>query len=191
MSREVAMRKYKLAKESGEVDIDIIPLLDKLNALEEYYTTSSCSGRIVIMEIPEVGDKINSKFLGKWHRQVNVSEVKEAIASYSSGNLYFLVQSAILHVVSKDINSAMKLIKIGKETGFKYSSIRVINDAGVLVELLSTEHLQIPLGTAGKLKVCSEDIAFFVTIANKLLARIKNKLSRLEEKISCLLPSSF
>ena len=32
----------------GDLDTKIIPLLNKFNSLPDYYTTSSCSGRVYI-----------------------------------------------------------------------------------------------------------------------------------------------
>ncbi len=190
MDKIAAMRKYEEAKKEKKVDEDIISLLDKINSLENYYTTSSCSGRIGIMEIREIGDKKSAKFLGKWHREVNKEEVEEAISKYEKGYLYLLVQSSIFHVVAKDIPSAIFLINLSKECGFKYSSIKYINETGVLVEILSTENIQAPLGENGELKICPSDLEFFVKMANKTLHRVKQKLKNLEEKISSLLLSS-
>ncbi len=190
MDRESAIKKYEKAKNNGEVDKDIISLLDKINSLSEYYTTSSCSGRIAIMEIPDIGDKKGSSFLGKWHSEIDYEDVKKAIKKYNNGFLYFFVQSSIYHVVAQNPDAADRLIQIAKNCGFKYSSIRVIKDQGILVEILGTEHMQIPMGLDGKVKICEEDILFFTDIANIILKRIKSKNRCLEEKISSLLLSS-
>jgi len=37
----------------GSIDGEIKKLVDKINSLENYYTTSSCSGRILIAKIPD------------------------------------------------------------------------------------------------------------------------------------------
>ena len=34
----------------GSIDEPILPVLDLINDMEDYYTTSSCSGRIMIFE---------------------------------------------------------------------------------------------------------------------------------------------
>lgn len=36
----------------GSVDKEILPLLNQLNALENFYTSSSCSGRVLLLGIP-------------------------------------------------------------------------------------------------------------------------------------------
>ncbi len=187
MNRPEALKKYRKAKEEGLVDEDIIPLLEIINSSEEYYTTSSCSGRIGVMQIPEIGNKVQCVFLGKWHREVSYDEIVESIKNYKSGYLFLIVQSAIIHVVAKDIDSANVLLKIAFESGFKYSSIKGISNNGVLVEILSTENLNIPLGKNGNLIVDEEYIRFSTDMANMTLRRIKQKLQKLERKISCLL----
>jgi len=100
------------------------------------------------------------------------------------------MQSPIIHVVCKDVVSAQMLIRIALECGFKYSSIKNISDDSVLVEILSTENLNVPLGKEGNVVVEKEDINFFVEMANKLLLRSKEKLKCLERKINSLLLSS-
>lgn len=37
----------------GSVDKEILPLLNQLNALENFYTSSSCSGRVLLLGIPK------------------------------------------------------------------------------------------------------------------------------------------
>ncbi len=47
--KDKAMEGLRKALKEGKVDEDIIPLLEKINSLENYFTTSSCSGRISVM----------------------------------------------------------------------------------------------------------------------------------------------
>jgi len=51
--------------QKGEVDLRIIDTLNILNSKENYYTTSSCAGRIILIEIEEIGDKKESNFIFK------------------------------------------------------------------------------------------------------------------------------
>ncbi len=188
--RKEALKKYENAKKEGKVDKDIINLLDLINSFSHFYTTSSCSGRIVVISIPEIGDKKNAVFLGKWHSMVDVEDVRNAIEKYENGYLFLLMQSPIIHVVCEDLNHAKSLMQIALECGFKYTSIKKIDKRGVLIEILSTENLHIPLGIDGRIIVDGKDIEFFVEMANKMLLRSKRKLKCLERKISYLLLSS-
>ena len=47
------LTNLELAIREGLVDEEIIPILNKINNLNNYYTTSSCIGRVGIMEIPK------------------------------------------------------------------------------------------------------------------------------------------
>ena len=189
MNRKEALEKYEMAKRRGEVDNDIIPLLDKINSLPDFYTTSSCSGRIVLLNIPEVGDKKDAKFLCKWHREVEKEEFEGCLKKYEKHYLFLIMQSPIIHVVATDLEQAKEIMRISLSCGFKYTSIKKIEAGKVLVEVLSTENLHIPIARDGKIMINEEQITFFLDMANKLLIRAKGKLKCLEEKISYFLPS--
>ncbi|WP_297549612.1 hypothetical protein [Thermococcus sp.] len=181
-----AMESLRRALEEDKVDRDIIPLLEKLNALESYFTTSSCSGRISVMEMPHFGDKLNSVWLGKWHREVSVEEVLEAVRKHKSGQLWFLVRSPILHVSARTMEDAVRLLNLAIGLGFKYSNIKSVSHKKLLVEIRSTERMDVPLGENGELWVGEEYIERIVRIANDQLRRFKGKLKKLEEDIERL-----
>ncbi|WP_297073016.1 hypothetical protein [Thermococcus sp.] len=181
-----AMESLRRALEEDKVDHDIIPLLEKLNALESYFTTSSCSGRISIMEMPHFGDKLNSVWLGKWHREVSVEEVLVAVRKHKSGQLWFLVRSPILHVSARTMEDAVRLLNLAIGLGFKYSNIKSVSHKKLLVEIRSTERMDVPLGENGELWVSEEYIERIVKIANDQLRRFKGKLKKLEENLDRL-----
>jgi len=186
-----AMEGLGRALAGMEVDEDIIPLLEKINTLDNYFTTSSCSGRVSVMEMPHFGDKVNSRWLGKWHREVSVEEVLEAIGMHSTGQLWFLVRSPILHVASKTMDDAVRLLNLAVGLGFKYSNIKSVSHKKLLVEIRSTERMDAPLGEDGELWVGEEYIKRIVGIANAQVRRFKAKLKRLEEEVGKLTPQAL
>jgi len=181
--KERAMKSLRQALAEGRVDEDIVTLLDKINALENYFTTSSCSGRISVMEMPHFGDKVSSVWLGKWHRTVKVEEVFEAIERHEKGQLWFLVRSPILHVGARTLEDAVKLLNLAIGLGFKYSNVKSVSNKKLLVEIRSTERMDVPLGENGELWVSREYIGRIVTIANDQVRRFKGKLKALEEAV--------
>ncbi|RLG38823.1 hypothetical protein DRN79_00965, partial [Methanosarcinales archaeon] len=54
-------RALKRLAETG-ADADIIEILERINSIEKFFTTSSCSGRIVLLKIPHAGSKREAKF---------------------------------------------------------------------------------------------------------------------------------
>ncbi len=184
--KEKAMVGLRKALEEDKVDHDIIPLLEKINALDNYFTTSSCSGRISVMEMPYFGDKLNSVWLGKWHREVTVEEVLGAIGKHKTGQLWFLVRSPILHVAARTMEDAVKLLNLSIGLGFKYSNIKSVSHKKLLIEIRSTERMDVPLGEGGELWVSKEYIERIVNLSNAQIRRFKGKLKRLEDEIENL-----
>ncbi len=123
-NKKQTLEKLEIAKKEKLVDKGIIPIIDIINSNENYYTSSSCYGRIVLLELPDLGDKKNAKFLGKWHRKIKPEDVFLALEKSSGkGQLWFLAQSPIIHVYAKNIESADKLVKIAVTCGFKNTAV--------------------------------------------------------------------
>ncbi|RLF43994.1 MAG: hypothetical protein DRN17_05280 [Thermoplasmata archaeon] len=182
-AKEKAMETLKKAMENNEVDKKAIPIIEKLNGIDEFFTTSSCSGRIAIMELPSIGNKIDARFLGKWDDKIKIQDIKNALENAEKGEIWMLAQPPIFHVSASDVNAASKLIKVAKQSGFKNSGIRSIGKR-VTVEVRSTEEVDAPLGIDGKL-ICDEKyLSLLVSIANEIMERAKNKLSILEKNLS-------
>jgi len=181
-AKEKAMETLKKAMENNEVDKKAIPIIEKLNGIDEFFTTSSCSGRITIMELPSIGNKIDARFLGKWDDKIKIQDIKNALENAEKGEIWMLAQPPIFHVSASDVNAASKLIKVAKQSGFKNSGIRSIGKR-VTVEVRSTEEVDVPLGIDGKL-ICDEKyLSLLVSIANEIMDRIEKKLKVFERKI--------
>lgn len=192
------MQELSAKIKNGLVDTQILPILESLNSHPDYYTTSSCSGRIQVLELPKLGDKENSTVLGKWHEPVGIEQVQESLSEMSgNGVVYLLAQSPIIHVVCKTIDAASKLRNLADSAGFKYSSIRSLKEQRaksnasdfekITVEILSTERLDVPIAKNNKIFTDDEYLEFLVENANQCLERARNKsevlLDNLKEKL--------
>lgn len=176
------MQKLETAKKENKVDAGIIPILDIINSCDEYYTSSSCFGRIVLLELPELGDKKNAKWLGKWHRKIQSDELLEAFTKAEKGMLWLLAQSPIIHVFSKDFKSADKLVKTAVSCGLKHSGFKTV-DKNIIVELTSTERLDTPVGK-DKVLFCNKDyVDFLVDIANDIFQKSNSKLMKFKTSL--------
>jgi tRNA wybutosine-synthesizing protein 3 len=153
MTRFEEAKKRALARlRQRGADEEVAELLDRINRLDDFFTTSSCSGRIALIWLPEVGAKRDARFIGKWHRPVGKAEVLAAmndVESFRNGDIWLLAQSPIMHVACKSLEKATVLLQIAIESGFKYSGIKAIaKDKGkVMVEIISTERLDVPLAS--------------------------------------------
>ncbi len=136
----------------GEVDEAILPIVEAINSHPEYFTTSSCAGRIVLLQIPGLGDKEEAAFLAKWHRNVEIEDVKGALSNLGDEGLTFLLaQSPIIHVRCKNMKSAVELRNLAVESGLKYSTLKSLTlnsreePVKIVVEILSSENIHVPI----------------------------------------------
>jgi len=169
----------RLHKEGA--DDDIAGLIELLNGFDDYFTTSSCSGRVILISIPEIGAKEEAEFIAKWHREVSKDEVLKAMGTWKDvdGELWLMSQSPILHVSCASIEKAKQLLSLAIASGFKYSGIKSITMKRVMVEIMSTERMDVPVGKGGVI-FCSEPyLDFIVSKANFTLERGRSKLNRL------------
>ncbi len=178
-----AMKQLAEAREEGKADEDIAGLVDAINSYDGLYTTSSCAGRVCILQTPKKHDKLRSEWLGKWHRKVTFKDLKDALGKHKKYVAYLQSECPILHVAAKDLDGAQKILFAAQQSGFKRSGIQAINPERVMVEICSTESLEVPLAEAGKRLVDDIYLKYLVTIANYKFASGREKLARLEGKV--------
>ena len=184
-AKREALQSLFTAMREGKVDEDIIELLLLINSIKGIYTTSSCSGRIGIIEEPALGAKPLSRWLIKVHREIGFDEAREALTSAREGLIFLKSQPPIFHVVAEDMERAKRLHELGLASGFKYTTFKVISTR-YLVEINATEYLTAPLGRDGKVLVDDEYLRFAIEVGNSMLRRSKGRLTRLEENFSKL-----
>jgi len=166
----------------GRVDPGVKRLLDALNKYDRFYTTSSCSGRIQINSYRLPGDKFDIVVVAKWHREVKSGEVEEAVERGLERGLECIwlgVHPPILHVAARDLLSALDLLLTARYAGFKHSGIQGVRPDRVVVELACSERLETPLILDGEWVVERSRLPAIVGVANKLLARSRQKLAKL------------
>ena len=181
-AKERAMTKLRIASIDNKVDEKILPILEILNRIEGVYTSSSCAGRIVLLQIPSLGDKQGAVFLGIWHRPIVSEEITSAATKATQGSLWLLAQAPILHIGVQTTALANIIIKTAVFSGFKNSAMKSTGKK-TIIELSSTERLDAPIGRNGCL-YCEGDYLHLLTeIANEVIERSQQKLIRLEKNL--------
>ncbi|HIQ03284.1 MAG TPA: hypothetical protein EYH40_02565 [Desulfurococcales archaeon] len=167
----------------GIVDYDIMDILMFINSLDNYYTTSSCSGRIIVIETPEPGDKVGAVIHGKWHRRVTVDEVVKALSKSGLFDVWLVSQGPIIHIVAKNLEAANTILQLAVMAGFKHSGIISIKCDRVIVEVKGNERLDILLKRRGRLLYREDALPLLVDMANTILYLGKRKLFRFKELV--------
>jgi len=183
MQRDNAMKQLAEARKNGETDDDIAELVDLINSDEDLYTTSSCAGRIAVLQTPKKHDKLKSSWLGKWHHKVTLQNLQGALEKHDKDVVYLQSECPILHVVAKTTEAAEKILFAAQQCGFKRSGIQSLKDKRILVEICSTEMLEVPLAENGKMLVDDIYLDYLVNIANTKFSSGREKLSRLQTRI--------
>ena len=163
------------------IDSAIIPLVNKINKLQNYYTTSSCAGRIILMK--ETGKKQENVFLFRSHDKINSKTLKNALNKAVKGYkdmIYLKHEPCIMHVACNSLNDAFNLTNLSRQCGWKKSGI--ISKSNV-VEMLSTEILAVPVADKGKIIVNDNYLNTLVLECNKKLKQTRQKIKNLEKKI--------
>ena len=143
-AKRTILHKLRVATDyspKGSVDAKIVALIQRLNALPNYATTSSCSGRVALYchdggggredegsaEPGEVGAE-SAKGCGRWllveHGAVTAAAVAAALREAWPGATAVLkVEPFILHVQARDMASAVRLLAVATRAGFRESGI--------------------------------------------------------------------
>ena len=171
----------KLDKSSaGEWDGRIKNLCDKVNKLQDFYTTSSCSGRIILMI--QQDKKGKDLFLKTWHDKISFDELKKTLNELKSRNeiIKFKVEPPIVHIACRDLKKATWILEKAKYFGFKRSSILTF-DKNILVELNSSDRMEFPILKDKKVLVDDNFLELVMDISNQKLQNGWEKIQKLEK----------
>ena len=178
-AKEKALKSLEKACSENKTDKQIMPILHIINNIIGCYTTSSCAGRTVLLEIPKIGDKKAAKFLGKWHGTIKISDITKASEKAEKGMIWILAQSPVIHIGCNDIIIADKLLKTAIASGFKHSGLKS-SRRKIIVEVCSTERLDSPVGKDGNLFCNEEYLQLLVDISNEIFRASNIKISQFE-----------
>lgn len=166
----------------GQWDNHILELCNKINSFEDYYTTSSCSGRIVL--IVDQTKKQSDLFVKVYHDKINFEELKRDLDGTldMNKNIKFKLEPCALHVACRTLKDAQELYDKAKLAGWKRSGIIATNKR-FMVELNSTEKLEFPIIRNKKILVDDEFLRIVLEDANKKLEKSWKKIEKLNHLI--------
>lgn len=166
----------------GKWDSKIKILCEKLNKRKEYYTTSSCSGRVVL--IKSLDEKAENVFLFRTHDKIKFGELKKALKDIDyKGLVEFQQTTCILHVACASLEDAQNLVNKAKLAGWKHSGI-MATEKRFIIELYSTEKINFPIMNKGQILVDDDFLKIVIKEANNKLERVWEKIKRLEKSIN-------
>ncbi|MBS3092428.1 hypothetical protein J4466_03340 [Candidatus Pacearchaeota archaeon] len=173
------MKNDRSLKQS--IDNRIKGLCDKINKNKNYYTTSSCSGRVLLFR--NIKEKRDDVIIYSWHNAVKLKELNNVLRKIKTKELiYFKQDPCILHVACRNLEDSQKLHDVAKETGWKRCGV-IASGKRFVVELNGTERLEFPIIYYGKMLVDDNFLKIAVKEANKKLKESWNRIDKLEKAI--------
>ncbi len=167
-------KKDVLSKEDksniGGWDKHILELCNKINSLDDYYTTSSCSGRIMI--IVDQDKKAPNLFEFVSHEKVKELKIPE------KGNYKFKQEPPILHIACKDTESAKNLLDKIRNAGWKRAGIISLGK-NIIIEVIGTEKIEFPLMKNDKILVNDDFLDLVLERSNENLQKGWDKIDKL------------
>lgn len=172
MIKERHKKTFLKAIEERKADKQIIPLCRYIAKTKKFFTSSSCAGRIILLDIDSEGNKKEAAFHSKWHRKVKFNELmKEIEKKQNEEELWFKLDSFILHFGSNNLENAKKILEAAGKTGIKRAGIMVAEEGKFIVELIGTQTMALPVKAKGKLLVEEEYLKKILEKANKKLEK--------------------
>jgi len=168
---------------TGYFDRELYSLIKLLNSFNDMFTSSSCSGRLMVFSSKRPWDRRSIRIYLKAHNRIDVNEVISILEKSRDENLWFILQPPILHVSCLTVSRAQELLKVARNVGFKHSGIISFARTGIVVELRGNEQLAVPLKLKGKLICRKTRLKTLVKWANKMLLESKKKIFKLETEI--------
>ena len=166
----------------GGWDKPIQALCDKINKRSEFYTLSSCSGRIVL--IKNLDKKQPGMFVFRSHQKTSFDKLMNALnqAGKNKETLIFKQEPPILHVCCKSLEDSENLLEKARISGWKNSGI-MSTRGRIVLELRSTEYLSLPIMLNGKILVDEDFIKILLKESNKRLEKSWEKIHNFEKLV--------
>jgi len=165
----------------GRMDPQMVPLCRFVSKTRNFFTSSCCSGRIVLLEMPENGKKCETDFHRKWHRRVSFRELWDGIEDKTSGEVWFKLDPFILHLGTDSLENAQTILKTMKESGVKRGGIIVAKRGKFIVEMQGTEGMSFPVKSENEILVEKAFLKKILAKSNSKLAKNYARLKRFEK----------
>ena len=175
--QDILSKKDKSSK--GGCDERIDGLCKKINNLDNYYTTSSCSGRIAFVKDCEKKGK--GVLIRAYHDKISLKELKRGLGKIKNKRtIKFKQEPCILHIACRSLKDAQNLLDKAKLAGWKKSGI-IGSNKRFVCELSGTDKLEFPIITNGKLLVDDDFLKLIVKKSNENLKKGWEKIERLRK----------
>lgn len=184
--KERHRKTFEEALQKGKIDEPMEELCGFIAQTKNYFTSSHCSGRIMLLKAGFEEEKKEAVFYRKWHRKITAKELIEAIESCDE-SLWFKEEPFIIHIGCGTIENAQKLMKLKDSSGIKRGGIIVLQEGKIMFELTGTGNISVPVMENGKMLVAKEFLEILANTANNKLEKNFIRIKKLTENAEKML----
>lgn len=166
-------------REIGYLDPGIEDVLQRFFERPKSYTTSSCSGRITIVDAERPWTRDGSTVVYRTHDPASLNEVMGVLSKPATHTFWLIAAGPIIHVICYDEEEAYEVLRIARDAGFKHSGILSKTSKGVIVELRTGIRIVAPLKEGNRMLVGEGYVAKLLEYANRAVAEGRERLRRL------------
>lgn len=182
--KKITLNKKDRSKK-GHIDKEIESLLNIINSLKDYYTTSSCAGRIVLLRQPFSGRKKDAEWLYVTHSMARQADVIKCLDKPPKESVWLRQEPFIIHICARTVENADDLMDILRTAGLKHSGI-LSTRKRIIIEAIGLEHMDTPVSVNNELLVDDTYLRFLITEANKKLKKNKERIRLFYSKIKSM-----
>ncbi len=159
---------------AGGVDGGVRETVNLINSHSEYFTTSSCAGRVYLWKEPKSRKKKDVELIFLKHGKLNTTDIRKIKQLILPKETVWLrVEPIILHVCCRELDAAQRFLDIAKRL-FKKSCFLSIKNK-IILEVRGSEIMEVPLAEKKKWLVSEEYFDCVIKKANERYSRIEKK----------------
>ena len=159
----------------GGVDEKLVPLINLINSHNDFYTTSSCSGRIMLFSDNDSKIKTDASWLFVSHEIITFEQIEPSLEILPEAITSFKMEGMILHIACRTLETAKQLIIFSQNNGYKHTGLLSLSKR-FIVQIMGVERFDAPIAKSGSLLVSKEYLKLLIESANKKLLKTHNKI---------------
>ena len=178
----------------GSIDEPIRSLVTLINSNSFYYTTSTCSGRVSLIEKPQDNPAIKKGgiFLMNCHEEFDFDHFHKHIVTFKEQNnattcLWLKFEPFILHVQCYSLDKAHVLLSAAIKQGCRNSGISLGKNEKYLVAVRSTSSMEVPLHCSSRFELDMTYLRFLHEECTRRLGENLERLERFESEVKTVL----
>ena len=177
--KKLILSRADLSKK-GSIDIEIKELVDAINAHDDFCTTSSCAGRITLLE-RRSSRKIDAKWLFTSHQPVTFDALHTALVS--DADVWLMQESCILHVFARTLDAADAFLALCRKAGFKRTGITSLSKK-IMIEIMGNEKVEALIIKEGKRLISDENLKVLVNECNGRMQKNRLRMNTLLNEVT-------